>query len=271
MGQQTRYKRDTWKKNQLRDSMNTPRYGTNACHLCERGRIPDDLTVKVTKYKTCGDIHLELSLLGPDQSSCATGQETYRELCCPTTKSFQFPQMPKPNKPFLSVAAGLFLFWLYTRRIRRRVNAAPDTEGDQDQAKASKYQRMKDDQSHGSGSRKKGKSPVRSRSKSRERGMQRPRSKDSKESSAKKKQQQQREPPMVVKTFKTKKETTTNVSNVLQQQQRRIQQQFHKSNGKNHDDEYYRFEDDTMYNDSTMGGHDTIAGESMDAVITQVV
>ncbi len=274
MGAKTRYSRDTWQKNQLRDNMNTPRYGTNACHLCDRGRIPDDLTLKVSKYKTCGDVHLELSLLRPDQATCAAGQDTYRELCCP--KTFQLPQIPRPNKPFLSVAAGLILFWLYTRRIRRRVQAAPenDDEDERDERgnvapKSTKYQRMKDDQSHGSSSRKKGKHANRTRSKSRDRGMQRNQSKDSSKDSATK----TKAPPMVIKTFKAKK-ATNNTSNILQKQQRQIQEQYYKTKQvhvSQSEDAYYHLDDDTMYNDSTLAGHDTVAGESMDAVITQVV
>lgn len=276
MGTQTRYSRDTWQKNQLRDNMNTPRYGKNACHLCDRGRIPDDLTFKVSKYKTCGDVHLELSLLRPDQATCEAGQDSYRELCCPRT--FQMPQLPMPNKPFLSVAAGLVLFWLYTRRIRRRVQAAPEdddnNEGGTDNGpKSTKYQKMKDDQSNGSGSRKKGKHPNRTRSKSRERGMPRNQSKDSSKGSGVK----AKTPPMVIKTFKAKKkgiDNNSSSSNILQKQQRRIQQQYYKTRQEHvaqSEDGYYHLDDDTMYNDSTLAGQDTVAGESIDAVITQVV
>lgn len=84
---------------------------------------------------------------------------------------------------------------------------------------------------------------------------------------------------MMNMTFKMKnnkkanKLSAYNASNALQQQQRLLQQQYYgtKKQQKGASDEYYNIDDDTAYGDSTLGGHDTVAGESINAVITQVV
>lgn len=293
---QTRYSRDTWKKNQLRENLKSaPKYGNKACNLCERGRVPDDLSFKVSKYKTCGDVHLELSLINPSQATCEAGQDAYREMCCP--KGFQMPQVV--NRPALSVTAGLLLFWLFTRHVRGRrigtcgAGASDGTDnthnnnGSNNSGSNQNYQRMKDDE----GSQGKRSLGRRKRSKSRDSGNNnrawgRTGSKTGGTyTSATTKQQSN----LVTKTFKNKKtgshnnnsknkNNIRNESDVLAEQQRKIQQQYMK---KQHqlafgsdadDDQYYHLEDDnTTLNDSTLAGTDTVAGETIDAVITQVV
>ena len=307
----TKYSRNTRNKNTLHTSIqNSPRYGNKACNLCERGRYPDDLSFKVSKYKTCADVHLELSLIDPSTATCAAGQEAYRELCCPTSR-FELPSM---KFPAVSIAAGLFFFWIFTRRIRQVRNSPvnddePDDDhngNDEEAAEEKKYQRMMDDQSNGSKRRKRSKSRERNaqqrgRSKSRERNLQRSRSKESKWSKSTsaskstvtaKGSHEDAVPEMVNMTFvnakkgKNKQHYTARpggASNVLQQQQRRLQQQYYggatnrnagatrQIQEQESEDAYYHLDDDTDYGESTLGGHDTVAGDSIQAVITQLL
>jgi hypothetical protein len=294
MGGGTKYSRDTTNKNALRSSIQqAPKYGNKACNLCYRGRYPEDLSFKVSKYKTCADVQLELSLIDPSKATCEAGQDAYREMCCPQKTGFD---MPKIKFPLVSVAAGLFLFWIFTRKIRKIQSAPPSADEDDDEVgEGKKYQRMNDDQSNGSKRQKRSKSRERnlqrsrsksrernlqrSRSKSRERNLQRSRSKESKFSKSSKHSASTKPttnflPDMLDMTFQNKKKfvphKAINASNLQQQEQRRLQQQYF---GTNHQQGgvYHLEDDNTAYGDSTLGGADTVAGDSSFAVITQVV
>ena len=109
-----------------------PRYGSNACQLCARGKIPEDLSLHVTQQSTCGDVHLRLSLLDPSDSMCATGQESYRDYCCPEEKT------PVPLKPSIGVAVGVLLFWLFTKKVRATSSLRSNAD------KSDNYHNMKD-------------------------------------------------------------------------------------------------------------------------------
>jgi hypothetical protein len=124
----TRYSRDTWQKQQLRSSMDsTPKYGNKACSLCDRARKPEDLSLHVSKYKTCGDIHLALTLLSPDSKSCENGQENYREFCCPQ-QSTELPIIKSTG----AVLVGLLLFWMFTKGVRSSTRRARNDDNDDD-------------------------------------------------------------------------------------------------------------------------------------------
>lgn len=132
MPENTKYSRATRNKNQLRQTMSTPRYGVNACSLCDRGRLPDDLSFKVSKYKTCADVHLELALLKPDASTCIAGQAQYREICCAQSSNIS-DLLPSIKKPTMAIAFGLFLFWVFTKRVSRRVKQHSTDDDNEDE------------------------------------------------------------------------------------------------------------------------------------------
>ena len=111
-----------------------PRYGSNACQLCARGKLPEDLTLHVTQQSTCGDVHLRLSLLSPDDTMCATGQESYREYCCP-----QEPDNAPLLKTSFGVFVGVILFWMFTKKV----NTTSALRLNEDKA-ADSYRNMKD-------------------------------------------------------------------------------------------------------------------------------
>jgi hypothetical protein len=288
MGGKTRYSRDTWTKSQLRDNIsNAPKYGNKACNLCEHARIPDDLFFKVSKYKTCGDVHLELSLINPDQATCQAGQDAYRDMCCP--RSF-LGNLVKP-KPALSVAVGLILFWFFAKKARR-VSCAPlrrDDDDDEDNdikgdgnddvegRGRTSYQRMTESESTGkkrtrSRSKSKDRAHARSRSKSRDRnGTLGSRSRDASKAAKNSRNNN------VVQTFKSNKSQGKNQNAV----ETRIQPTYHlheearwQENGfidEASANAYYNLDEDPSFNDnSTMAGN-TMAGETIDAVVTQVV
>jgi len=291
MGAKTKYSRDTWSKNQLRDSIsNTPKYGTKACNLCEYGSVPSDLSFKVSRYKTCGDVYLELSLINPSQATCQAGQDAYRDECC--RKSFMEKVSLSKPKPLVSVAIGLFLFWIFTKKARR-VSCATIRRDDDDESAnkcndmegrgRSSYKHMVDDGEQGAGKRRprsKSKSKevtrARSRSKSRDRtSTLGPRAKDSINTSL-----QNSKAVNVSRTFK--KSTSKNYD----AKETQLQPYYHlPTEGQWHEghfqqggilDEisanaYYNLDDDTSCNEySTQAGR-TTAGGSMDAVLTQVV
>jgi hypothetical protein len=271
----TRYSRNTRNKDTLHTGIqNSPRYGNKACNLCQRARYPDDLSFKVSKYKTCGDVHLELSLIDPSTATCEAGQDAYRELCCPQTYQFELPSI---KFPAVSVAAGLFLFWIFTRRLRK-VQSAPDRDDDESgDGGGKKYQRMKDDQSNGSKRRKRSKSRERTtlqRSRSKESKF----SKSSKHSSSTKGSGRDMVTEMVNTSSQNKKVNNTvnaaarDTLNIQQRQQQRLQQQYFGTMLQHRPEDYYNLDDETTaYGDSTISGRDTVAGESEFAVITQVV
>jgi hypothetical protein len=282
----TRYSRTTWSKNQLRASIaNSPNYGSKACNLCEGARIPDDLFFKVSKYKTCGDVHLELSLLSPSQATCQAGQDAYRDMCCKT--SF-LGKMTKP-KPVLSVTIGLILFWLFAKRARRissasqRGNGGDDEAGDIEVRGSSSYQRMDEDDSAA-------KKKSRSRSKSRDRANTRARSKSRDRTATKR--SRSKDPSKATKNSKanevvhTFKKGSRNKSIQPADMEIQIEPLYHI-----HDEEhlqeghwqeqsgtddasanaYYHLDEDPSFADnSTMAGN-TMAGDTIDAVVTQVV
>lgn len=287
MGGGTRYSRSTWQKDQLHASVsNAPKYGNKACNLCDRARTPDDLTFKVSKYKTCGDVHLELSLLNPAQATCQAGQDAYRNICC--KKSF----LPDVNpKPVVSVAVGILLFWIFAKKARR-VSCAPirknrskdlvddDEDSDDDDLEQSRarssYKRMTDD---GAGSHEK----KRSRSKSRDRALvktSRSKSRDrngTKRSKSKDASRSTKKTDNVVQTFQINKKDKKK-SAFAQRMQKNFQ--LHKDKQRREmtefvddtsADAYYHLDEDPSFNeDSTMAGN-TMAGDTIDAVVTQVV
>ena len=62
------------KKKQLQNYFNSPVYGDAACPLCENnGGVPPSLTKKLDEgdmySKTCGDVHLELSMINENSYS----------------------------------------------------------------------------------------------------------------------------------------------------------------------------------------------------------
>ena len=293
MGGNTRYSRDTWSKNQLRDSVsNAPQYGNKACNLCEYAKVPDDLFFKVSKYKTCGDVHLELSLIKPSQATCQAGQDAYRDMCCPKS----FLGTVTKTKPVLSVAVGLFLFWFFAKKarrvscmsLRREENdddCTVDASSDDIEGRGrSSYHRMAESDSanqKGTRSRSKSKDRVsaRSRSKSRDpNGMLGSRGKEAGKAIKNK-------TANVVQTFKSKKsQLEQNKINTASEMQ--IQPYYHlhdegdweegrfQQNGILNEasaNAYYNLDEDTSFNDqSTMAGN-TMAGNTIDAVVTQVV
>ena len=294
MGGNTRYSRDTWSKNQLRDSVsNAPQYGNKACNLCEYAKVPDDLFFKVSKYKTCGDVHLELSLIKPSQATCQAGQDAYRDMCCP--KSF-LGNVTK-TKPVLSVAVSLFLFWFFAKKarrvscmsIRREENDEDcniDSSSDDIEGRGrSSYQRMGEGESTNQ-------KRTRSRSKSKDRVNARPRSKSRDRSGMLGSRVKETGKSIkntrtvnVVQTFKSKKSQirTNNINNASEMQ---IQPYYHLQDEGNWQEghfqqngfldevsanAYYNLDEDPSFNDqSTMAGN-TMAGNTIDAVVTQVV
>lgn len=124
----------------------TPKYGNKACSLCDRAKKPEDLSLHVSKYKTCGDIHLALTLLSPDSKSCENGQENYREFCCPP-QSTELPIIKSTG----AVLVGLLLFWIFTKGVRSSTRHDDNDDDDRPiknssrHGASSNYNRMGDD------------------------------------------------------------------------------------------------------------------------------
>jgi len=119
----TKYSRNTWKKDALRQNMQSPRYGNGACNLCQDGAYPPDLDVHVSSGKTCGDVHLELSLLRKYQATCEAGQEKYRDMCCYEGSTEGGRQSLRTTGALI---VALWFFWFFTKRIRTKRNPSLD-------------------------------------------------------------------------------------------------------------------------------------------------
>eukprot|EP00934_Nitzschia_sp_Nitz4_P003967 Nitzschia sp. Nitz4//scaffold151_size53849//37374//38414//NITZ4_006727-RA/size53849-exonerate_est2genome-gene-0.49-mRNA-1//-1//CDS//3329537156//3957//frame0 len=185
----TKYSRDTWKKNDLRSKIESSR-----CDLCDKQRRPMDLSVKVSQYKTCGDVYMELSQISSDKATCSSGQQAYRTLCCPTSTStfstlsstVQESVSSIPHRPTLAISTGIALILLFARRLMKR--SARDGDDDSDAKPKKKKSRsvkeseedyvvMMDEESQEKPSARRHRSPSRSKSRGRERSQSKKRSK----------------------------------------------------------------------------------------------
>lgn len=183
----TRYSRDTRNKNDIYSKMSgggryssdrhgfsnsygnsNTYYGTDdyfstsdrACELCKNGVA--DLNRHVSDYKTCADVLLEVRNVRYDSATCSANRSSYNT-CCASAKS-------ESKRSTLVIVIGLFLFWLYTKKIRsRQKKSAPDDDDDDSDFGDKDYVKMED------GSQPRGRIPGRlpienrGRSKSRDR------------------------------------------------------------------------------------------------------
>ena len=130
-------------KNQIRDFFNSPIYGSAACPLCENNVTPQNLNKHInngSSSKTCGDVHLELSLI--KQSSqpdlCDAKQQLYRTQCCPEETGVE-----AHTGPTVGTALGFLALLILVKRIlslRVRVISADD----ESVSSQSKYEQMED-------------------------------------------------------------------------------------------------------------------------------
>ena len=150
------------KKKQIQNYFNSPVYGDAACPLCENnGGVPPSLTKKLDDgdmySKTCGDVHLELSMINENSYSdqCSAKQKIYRPTCCPESSNGNggglIRGMPK-------TALGIFVIFILLKRIlslRVRVITVNDsTDNDDDEISLSDYKEMKDEESKNNKSRR---------------------------------------------------------------------------------------------------------------------
>lgn len=131
MTAKTKYKRSTWKKQQLQQNMNSPHLGNKACHLCSDGSNTSNLNQHVSDSQTCADVHVQLALLRYDNAMCAVGQANYQEICCPPPDSSKVAL-----KSSLTLMVGAVILALCFRKLlfsgnkkRRRVRDEDDAIG----------------------------------------------------------------------------------------------------------------------------------------------
>lgn len=133
------------RKKQIQDFFNSPVYGDSACSLCMDGATPSNLNRHISEdsnSKTCGDVHLELSLINEEQNpdSCAAKQELYRSTCCPDTSA-----MDKMTGPKLSTALGVLIIFILIKRILSlRVRVVAPDDADDGSLPSTSYRQMKD-------------------------------------------------------------------------------------------------------------------------------
>mmetsp|Transcript_18151 Transcript_18151/g.43887 ORF Transcript_18151/g.43887 Transcript_18151/m.43887 type:complete len:327 (+) Transcript_18151:177-1157(+) len=154
MPSKTRYKRSTWKKQQLQQNMNTPRLGNKACHLCPSGsgdQSNTNLNAHVSDSQTCADIHLQLSLLRYDNAMCSVGQEQYGEICCTEPPSSSSSPLSLKSSVFVvgAVIVGLCLRNKFQQSGRRTTNDSSSSSDNE--SKKHKRRQKQDHQNHHSG------------------------------------------------------------------------------------------------------------------------
>mmetsp|Transcript_18150 Transcript_18150/g.43886 ORF Transcript_18150/g.43886 Transcript_18150/m.43886 type:complete len:323 (+) Transcript_18150:48-1016(+) len=152
MPSKTRYKRSTWKKQQLQQNMNTPHLGNKACHLCPSGsgdQSNTNLNAHVSDSQTCADIHLQLSLLRYDNAMCSVGQEQYGEICCTEPPSSSSSPLSLKSSVFV-VGAVIVALCLRNKFQQRGRKTASDSSISDIETKKQK-RRLKQDQKHHSG------------------------------------------------------------------------------------------------------------------------
>ena len=154
MPAKTRYKRSTWKKNQLQQNMNTPRLGNKACRLCPSGsgdQSSTNLNAHVSDSQTCADIHLQLSLLRYDNAMCSVGQEQYGEICCTEPPSSSSSPLSFKGSVFVvgAVIVALCLRNKFQQRARRTKSDSSSTSSSSSDNESKKQKRrQKQDQNH---------------------------------------------------------------------------------------------------------------------------
>jgi hypothetical protein len=129
------------RKNQLSSLFNSPIYGDDACPLCENNETPSNLYLHLndsSNSKTCGDVHLSLSLIkqSTQPDLCDAKQQLYRTKCCPEGGS------EDSMKPGIGTALGFLLLLLLVKRIlsiRVRVDTIDD-----ESVSCSTYEQMED-------------------------------------------------------------------------------------------------------------------------------
>ena len=155
MPAKTRYKRSTWKKQQLQQNMNTPHLGNKACRLCPSGsgdQSSTNLNAHVSDSQTCADIHLQLSLLRYDNAMCSVGQEQYGEICCTEPPSSSSSPLSLKSSVFVvgAVIVALCLRNKFQQRARRTKSDSSTSSSSSSSDNESKKQkrRQKQDQHH---------------------------------------------------------------------------------------------------------------------------
>lgn len=129
------------RKQQLSNFFNSPIYGDDACPLCENNETPSNLNLhlnETSNSKTCGDVHLELSLIkqSTQPDLCDAKQQLYRTKCCPEGGS------EDSMKPGIGTALGFLLLLILIKRIlsiRVRVDTIDD-----ESVSSSTYEQMED-------------------------------------------------------------------------------------------------------------------------------
>eukprot|EP00980_Cylindrotheca_fusiformis_P005357 scaffold1138_cov128-Cylindrotheca_fusiformis.AAC.39 len=130
------------RKQQLRNFFNSPVYGSDACPLCEYGETPPNLNLHIqdsSNSKTCGDVHLELSLIkqSTQPDLCDAKQQLYRTKCCP-----EGGMESSTRTAGVGTALGLLIVLILIKRIlsiRVRVDTIED-----ESVSSSTYERMQD-------------------------------------------------------------------------------------------------------------------------------
>lgn len=129
------------RKQQLRNFFNSPIYGDDACPLCENNETPSNLNLHLNESsnsKTCGDVHLELSLIkqSTQPDLCDAKQQLYRTKCCPEGES------ENSMKPGIGTALGFLLIIILIKRILS-IRVRVDTI-DVESVSSSTYEQMED-------------------------------------------------------------------------------------------------------------------------------
>ncbi|CAJ1962663.1 unnamed protein product [Cylindrotheca closterium] len=136
-------KRYSSRKNQIRDFFNSPIYGSGACPLCENNATPENLNKHLndnSNSKTCGDVHLELSLIkqASQPDLCDAKQQLYRTKCCPEETGVE-----EHVGPTVGTALGFLAVLILIKRILSlRVRVI--SNDDESVSSQSKYEQMED-------------------------------------------------------------------------------------------------------------------------------
>ena len=107
-------------------SSGTPQLGSKGCSLCEDRAIPANLNAHVTDSQTCADIHLQLAMLRYDNAMCATGIDTYRELCCTGPETSAGSIMTALAFMVGALVTGAILKKIISNKKRRMVERVQD-------------------------------------------------------------------------------------------------------------------------------------------------